>query len=145
VPGGVVPLKFHPEPGTILICDFSGFIKPEMIKRRPVIVISPRLKRRKDLLTIVPLSTTPPDPIEDYHCKLTLNSPLPKPYDSLDMWVKADMIYNVSFHRVDLLRTERDQTGKRKYLTPRLIEDDLRKVHHCILMGLGLPHLTKHL
>lgn len=140
-----MPLKFHPESGTILVCDFSGFTKPEMIKRRPVIVISPRLKRRGDLLTVVPLSTTPPDPVEDYHCKLSLNPPLPEPYDSLDMWVKADMIYNVGFHRLDLLRTERDLTGKRKYLTLRIIEDDLRKIRHCMLMGLGLPHLTKHL
>jgi mRNA interferase MazF len=31
-----MPLKFHPEPGTILICDYTtGFIAPEMVKRRP--------------------------------------------------------------------------------------------------------------
>jgi uncharacterized protein YifN (PemK superfamily) len=43
-------LKFHPEPGTILICDYStGFKKPEMVKKRPVVTISPRLKRRDGL------------------------------------------------------------------------------------------------
>ena len=52
-------LKFHPEPGTILICDYStGFRLPEMVKKRPVVTISPRLKRRDGLITVVPLSVS---------------------------------------------------------------------------------------
>ena len=57
-------LKFHPKPGTILVCDFrQGFRAPEMIKRRPVVVVSPRLRNRTDLCTVVPLSTIEPRPI----------------------------------------------------------------------------------
>jgi len=140
-----MPLKFHPEPGTLLICDFDGFRVPEMVKRRPIVVISPRLKRRDGLLTVAPLSTTPPDPIMDYHCEIELAEALPAPFDSPRMWVKADMIYNVSFDRLELVRTARDHTGKRRYLTKRLPAADLIKIHRCVLIGLGLPHLTKHL
>jgi hypothetical protein len=46
-------LKFHPEPGTILIRDYTtGFREPEMVKRRPIVTISPRLKRRDGLITV---------------------------------------------------------------------------------------------
>ena len=39
-------LNFHPEPGMVLICDFTtGFRVPEIVKRRPVVVISPRRRR----------------------------------------------------------------------------------------------------
>ena len=55
-------LKYPPKVGTLWICDFNtGFKPPEMIKRRPVVVISPR--RSTELCTIVPLSTTVPDPL----------------------------------------------------------------------------------
>lgn len=26
-------IQFHPDPGTVLICDFTGFREPEMVKR----------------------------------------------------------------------------------------------------------------
>src|SRR5450755_1833167 len=82
-------LKFHPEPGTILICDYStGFRLPEMVKKRPVVTISPRLKRRDGLITVVPLSTSPPDPVFDHHCKISLKQALPEPFDSAEMWVR---------------------------------------------------------
>jgi len=60
-------IKYHPEIGTIVICDFKGFVKPEMIKRRPAVIISPRIRYRDKLCPIVPLSTTPPNPIMAYH------------------------------------------------------------------------------
>lgn len=139
-------LKFHPEPGTILVCDFSGFREPEMVKRRPVVVVSPRLKRRDGLLTVAPLSTTEPSVLMDYHCRIELAPPLlPEPFDSPVMWVKADMIYNVSFDRLELVRTGRDHTGKRKYVQRQIANDDIIRIQRGILCGLGLPHLTKHL
>jgi len=39
-------IKFNPEQGLIVICDFKGFVPPEMVKRRPAVVISPRLRQR---------------------------------------------------------------------------------------------------
>jgi mRNA interferase MazF len=139
-------LKFHPEPGTILICDYTtGFREPEMVKRRPVVTISPRLKRRDGLITVVPLSTTPPTPVCDHHCRLTIVPALPEPFDSPEMWVKADMLANVGFARLDLIRTGRDPLGKRKYLTPRLEPAQLKIVYHCVLHAIGLGRLTSGL
>ena len=40
-----MPLKFSPYPGSILRCDFQGFKEPEMVKPRPVIIISTRPER----------------------------------------------------------------------------------------------------
>lgn len=137
-------LKFHPEPGTILVCDFSGLREPEMVKRRPVVVISPRLKRRDGLLTVAPLSTTEPEHIMDYHSRIELNPALPEPFNASVMWVKADMIYNVCFERLELLRTKRDQTGKRKYLQYQLDEPIMREIKKAVLAGLGFSELTKH-
>ena len=47
----------HPAPGTILICDFKqGFREPEMVKQRPVIVLSPKIGIRAKLCTVVALA-----------------------------------------------------------------------------------------
>src|SRR3546814_14006270 len=44
----VMPIREHPVTGTILTCDFNvGFTQPEMIKRRPVVVISPKIANRR--------------------------------------------------------------------------------------------------
>jgi mRNA interferase MazF len=66
-------------PGTILICDYSlgGFREPEMVKRRPAIVVSPRLPFRDGLCSVVPVSSTPPPRLVDYVVQLTLPTPQP--------------------------------------------------------------------
>lgn len=141
-----MPLKFHPNPGTLLVCDYSkGFAEPEMVKRRPVVVVSPRLKRRDGLCAVVPLSTSPPNPICDYHCEVAFDPPLPAPFNAPVMWAKADMLATVGFHRLDLHRTGRDHTGKRQYLTRTLSSDDMRRIQCALLHGLGLGALTSHI
>lgn len=138
-----MPLKFHPEPGTILICDYStGFRIPEMVKKRPVVTISPRLKRRDGLITVVPLSTSAPTPVCDHHCKVIVKPALPSPFDSEEAWVKADMLATVGFERLDLVRTGRDPFGKRKYLTRQLEPEVMQTVYQCVLHAIGLGHLT---
>lgn len=57
-------IKFHPEPGAVLICDLDGMKFSEMQKRKPAVVISPSLKSRVGLCTVVPLSTTEPKKID---------------------------------------------------------------------------------
>ena len=88
-------LKFHPNRGAILICDYSsGFRPPEMVKARPVVIISPRHRRRPGLCTVVPLSSSEPEPIEPYHHELSVGAyPLAKGR----MWAKCDMLATVSF------------------------------------------------
>lgn len=90
-------LRFHPHPGTIVICDYSGFVPPEMTKRRPAIVVSPRFRLRAGLCTVVPLSTSKPQNGADYHCELSFDPPLPPPYDQPRAWVKADLMAAVAF------------------------------------------------
>ena len=88
-----MPLMYYPQPGEILVCDYStGFIVPEMTKPRPVVIVSPRLRRRADLVAVVPLSTTAPEPVEAHHCSIHLADPLPPPFDNPNMWAKCDML-----------------------------------------------------
>ena len=134
-----MPIKYDLPPRTVLLCDYSkgGFREPEMVKRRPVIVISPRLRHRTGLMTVVPLSTTAPANLAAHHCQITLPQPLPG-FPVQVCWVKADMIATVSFDRLDMFRTSRDPFGKRKYLTPRISEADFAATLACIRAALGL-------
>lgn len=137
-------IQEHPLLGTILMCDFTGLVAPEMIKRRPVVVLSPKIATRIGLCTIVALSTTAPNPIMPYHCKLTLKPPLPTGF-APETWVKGDMVMTAGFHRLDLLRVGKRPDGKRIYRMQPLPAEDLKKVRECILHALGLSTLTKHL
>ena len=138
-------IGFHPKPGAILLCDYSGFKVPEMVKRRPAIVLSPRLRHRDGLCTVVPLSGTTSNTIEDYHCRIAFDRPLPKPWGSSAYWAKADMLATVGFHRLHMIGIGRDQAGRRKYMTSHIKPDDLRRIRVCVLHALGLSRLTTYL
>ena len=109
-----------------------------MIKRRPAVVVSPRLRHRDGLCTVVPLSGTEPGRPVDYVARLDLQNPLPAPFAETVWWAKCDMIATVGFERLDLFRTARDQTGRRKYLHPMLPPDDMAKIRAAILAALGI-------
>lgn len=135
----------HPQLGTVLICDFSGFLEPEMVKRRPVVVVSPKIRFRAGLCTVVALSTTPPDRVMPYHCQVTLDPPLPPPWRSGPLWVKGDMVYAVGYHRLDFVRMGKSRSGRQTYRYEPLPADDLSRVRQVILSGLGLASLTRHI
>lgn len=136
----------HPAPGIILMCDYgSGFIVPEMVKRRPVVVISPKITARAGLCTVVPLSTTAPDPIMQYTCQIDLPSQLPDWLDKEDVWVKADMVAAVSLSRLDFIRLAKNNQGKREYCFTPISLENLKKIRRAVLCGMGLSQLTKHL
>ena len=128
----------HPTQGTILICDFDGLKEPEMVKRRPVIVVSKPIVSRPGLCTVVPLSTTEPKKILPMHYKLELVPPLPKPYDSPSHWVKGDMIYAFSFKRLTYPFKGKDLNGTRIYDIRSISLEQLICVQKCILAGLGI-------
>lgn len=95
-------MHLHPKPADVLICDFDrgGFVPPEMVKRRPVIVISRADTHGRGLCTVVPLSTTAPFPVHPWH--------YPMPHLALRgwqakamIWAKADMLCTVAFDRLD--------------------------------------------
>lgn len=141
-----MPIREHPLPGTILVCDFdSSFKVPEMVKPRPVVVLSPKIAGRPGLCTVVALSSTPPNPVMSFHCRLELDPPLPRPWSGPETWVKGDMVLAVGFHRLDFVRLGKDQSGKRIYRYSTLTPQQLATVRKCVLCGIGLAQLARHL
>jgi len=131
-------VSIHPVPGTIVRVDLSdGFRPPEMVKRRPAIVLSPPIAGRNRLCTIVPLSTKPPNPVLSHHMQLTFDPLLPSPYHEPKMWVKADIVLTVSFHRLRLLFSGWDH-GQRVYDVRVISDEDLEAVRECVRAGIGL-------
>jgi mRNA interferase MazF len=141
-----MPIREHPPAGTILICNFnSDFQLPEMVKVRPVIVISPKIHGRPGLCTVVALSTTAPDPQMPFHAQISIDPRLPAPWDAESVWIKGDMVYAAAFQRLDLIRTGKDFSGKRKYYFTTVSAEQLRITRALVLRSIGLSYLTKHL
>lgn len=139
-------IREHPAIGTILSCDYGeGFIPPEMVKLRPVVVISPKIEARKGLCTIVPLSTTAPNPVMPYHCQIDLPDGLPNWMERHGVWVKGDMVSVVSFRRLNLILTGKNRQGRRLYAYEPITPQNVKAVRACVMAGMGLAHLTKHL
>ena len=128
-----MPLPFHPRPGTLWMCDFdTGFQPPEMVKLRPVVVISPYPRgRMTGLCTIVPLSTVEPFPIEPFHHLMAPRS-LPSKLRQKDTWAKCDMLYTISLNRLSRA-TDRGQPMKF-----RVLDVDLDAIRACVKVALGL-------
>lgn len=133
-------IQFALPVGTLVLCDYSrgGFQPPEMVKRRPAIIVSPRLPHRDGLCTIVPISGSFDGRALPYVVELNLAVALPDPFQHQKVWAKCDMLATVSFARLDMFRTERDHTGKRRYLKPRLTAEQLTAIRHGILNALGM-------
>ena len=127
-------LTFHPGPGAIVICDFStGFGAPEMVKVRPVVVISPR-RRTGQLATVVPLSSKEPERREPWHYPLRDGT---YPPARSRMWVKADLVASVALDRLDRIMVR--VGGQRTYQVFQLDADELRNVHLAVKAALSLP------
>lgn len=141
----LMAIREHPLTGSILLCDFRGFSEPEMVKRRPVVVLSPKIAARPGLCTVVALSSKAPVPVLGYHCQIDIKPPLPDDYVSTGVWVKGDMIYSVGFRRLDFIRIGKTNSGKRQYYYSTVSRDDIKRIRECVLKGLGLSVLTKHL
>jgi mRNA interferase MazF len=138
-------IEHHPKIGTVLVCDFQpGFREPEMVKRHPVIVVSPRLRKRDGLCTVVPLSTTPPNDVMPYHYKIIFAPPLPAPYHAAEQWVKADMLATVGFHRLHFLHAPKTKgERRRRNVVPVISAANLDAVHLCIRHALGMEKTSR--
>ncbi|MDL5025630.1 type II toxin-antitoxin system PemK/MazF family toxin [Vibrio sp. TMPB1044] len=137
-------IRYSPKIGQILMCDFSGFKAPELIKNRPVLVINTRPNGHR-LVSIVGLSTTPPKPPQPYHLKLDDNNlPRHRFFQGAPTWVKGDMLYTVSFDRLSYISLGSEK-GKRIYFQNRLGRETMRNVYSCTLHGLNLGFLAEHL
>jgi len=125
-------IDFHPYPGQVLICNFeTGFMHPEMIKTRRVIIISPKKFNNLGTCLVVPISKAPPDPEPPLHVKFE-----PGQYDFfhrlLPCWAKCNMVYSVSLQRLDRLRIGT------QYLTPSISPQDLRLVRRAVALAGGI-------
>ena len=115
------------------MCDFNtGFKPPEMVKYRPVVVVSPHPGRMTGLCTIVPLSTTRPIPREPVHHRMDPVS-LPGRLAQNETWAKCDMLYTVSLARLSRA-TKRGQA----VATFRVLDADMDAIRDCVRIGLGL-------
>ncbi|MGN3974746.1 type II toxin-antitoxin system PemK/MazF family toxin [Tsuneonella sp. SYSU-LHT278] len=129
-------LPFHPAPGNILICDYStGFKPPEMVKRRLCIVISPKLKRRDNLATVVPLSATCPEPLEDWNYKVEL---VCKSWGDGPRWAACDMLATVCYDRLSRPHYRHPVTDIRLFEKLALSTVDLDEVRARVRLALGL-------
>jgi mRNA interferase MazF len=125
------------------MCDFRGFVVPEMVKVRPVVVVSKTIIGREGLCTVVPLSTKAPNVVCDHHHLLDPES-LPTPLRKRQAWAKCDMIATVSHQRLDRYKV-RTRDGTRLYLKATAIPEDMKAIQRAMLCGLSLSHLTGHL
>ncbi len=135
-----MPLRYPPKLGQLLLCDFDkgGFMPPEMVKRRPAVVVSPRLRSRQLITTVVPLSTTPPDPPEPFVVELKFDEPLAKRFRATTMWAKCDMIAAVSLARLDMFLIGTDaKTGKKLYSDRTLTQEQFAAVRAGIIAAIG--------
>ena len=128
-------LNFHPRAGQILVCDFTGFKEPEMIKPRPVVVVSPRLPNRGEIVSVVPISLTGPLQPALYKVRLSKNYHPDEP-DDVACWAACDMLMNLGLYRLNGFKV-----GRRKWAYPQMTGEDLLAVRRGVLLGLGLDKL----
>lgn len=132
-----MPLPYRPKPGEVLICGFDDAARGfEMVKRRPVVVVSCEDSHQRSLCTVVPISTTAPVPPRPWH------HPLPHLivtgwHPKADMWAKCDMLATVSFERLNAPYLK-SRSGGRRYQNHILAASDLDAVRQCIRAYLGL-------
>lgn len=125
-------LLYQPKEGSVLICDFRGYEVPEIIKIRPVIVIR-RHRTNKLLVTVVPLSTTPPQTVLAHHLQLESHLQGANPV----CWAKCDIVATVSLGRLDRIKSK-DRHGKRTYKIDELSSEQFLAVKAAVRGALGL-------
>jgi len=138
-------LTFFPDPGTVLMCDFTtGFREPEMVKKRPVAVVSHKFQTTRpevSVCTVVPISTVRPTRIERWHHRLAEDSiPVPLREMGKESWAKCDLVVSVAFHRLDKVRSARID-GVRTWIQHTVTSEALQSIQRCLLYVLNMQHL----
>jgi mRNA interferase MazF len=132
-------LPFAPKPGIIVTCDYTtGFKKPEMIKPRLAVTISPVMKHRQDLVTVVPLSMTEPDELLDWHIQIDNDVPHWGPGPR---WAKCDMMATLGLWRMNLPHTN-PAGGKRKYHQLSVGPEKVAALRMGVAAAIGLVIVT---
>jgi uncharacterized protein YifN (PemK superfamily) len=116
------------------MCDFSGFVPPEMTKIRHVVVISPRSRRtnlQNGTCLVVPFSTQPPVHPEPYHV-LIARGVYPFFHADKEVWAKANLITHVSFGRLDRVLIDG------RYSHAELNPDDFKRIKYAVGHAIGM-------
>ena len=116
----------------MLICDFRGYEVPEMIKVRPVVVVR-KHRTNKQLVSVIPLSTTEPQALMAHHPQLQSHLQGAQPI----CWAKCDMVATVSLARLDRIKV-RDRQGRRTYVVSHLETEEFLAIKAAVRCALGL-------
>jgi len=133
-------LWFQPKPRSVVYCDFTGFRAPEMSKRRPVIVLRAH-KRNRRLVYVVPLSTTPPEPMQPYHYHFRCSPAAPG--SAAECWAKCDMLALVSIDRLTVgrVRPAYQSTSAARSLL-MISNSEHTAIRQCVAIALGLGRVS---
>ncbi|MGN6234317.1 MAG: type II toxin-antitoxin system PemK/MazF family toxin [Trinickia sp.] len=135
-------LIYQPRLRAVVTCDYTGFVAPEMVKIRSVVVLS-KSKTNDRLITVVPLSTTPPARVLPCHHKLDRN-PHPDESPALEVWAKCDMVYTVSLSRVNYYKTKPRRGGRATYHSTLTVSPgDFLAIQRGARYALGLDALPE--
>ena len=115
----------------VFLCDYSGYIRPEIVKVRPVVVVSRRprgIPLGNVIAIVVPLSRIPPITMRPWHVAIAARK-----YVALDAcWAKGDLVSHVSVARLSFL------IHQRQPVVPVLDGNDLRAVRHAVVKALDI-------
>ena len=134
-----------PDRGRIVIVNFElggRAVPPEMAKSgRPCVVLQNNKLNRGPLLTVVPLSMTPPEPAMPYHHVMDHRSfrDLPLVYGGQGepRWAKCDYITTVSLDRC-IDPHYKPPYDARRYVKVKIIQADMLAIERCALWALGI-------
>jgi len=118
----------------MLSCNFSGFQKPEMVKIRPVVVVSDRIRNR-DTCIVVPISSVlPTDPKAVF---VAFDKDKYVFLDKPENWAKCETVNSVRWSRLSRLRDR--NTGRTVDSRLTMIDPaDLAAIREGIRRAVGL-------
>lgn len=104
----------------------------EMVKTRPVIVVSRVLDGRHGVATVVPISMTPPANPRRWHV-LVPTTAMPQGWREKpgDRWAKCDMVTTVSLERLSMIGVRRFE-GKLHYTASEVDAPTLRQIREAL-------------
>lgn len=125
-------INFVPDPGDVLMCDFTDLRPPEITKKRRVVVLSPRCRTHfPGTILVVPISKSPPSPPEAIHHEFP-----PRAYHFFDnaesVWALCNMVMAVKFERLDRMKING------RYTRTSLRMPDLDGIRNGVAAALGL-------
>jgi uncharacterized protein YifN (PemK superfamily) len=127
-------ITFLPEAGTVLMCDFTtGFRPPEIVKIRPVVVLSERSRNRETCI-VVPTSKSQARDKDARTVKLERSR-----YGFLheDSWAKCQCPYTISITRLYRMRGPDGRSIDSR--ATKISDEDLMSVRQGAAASLGLP------